>query len=294
MHRDRRSTPQGNEVKLRGSETVTGATQGSPPPKLYRYYSVAKAESLLKHGKVFFPVPADFNDPFDCRFNFLFKASRVKRLRYARELVRRKGADLPKHERKRRERRGVSIRSYELTQQMFLEDMSTRVGILSFAERYDNLLMWSHYADSHKGLCIEFDRTSEPLRSSAVRVQYSQDYPEADFFRIAEARERGGSDAEAVFRDFVNKVYFTKSPDWQYEAEWRVADPTHGRGVRSFPPEAIIRVFLGCRLKIEDRDRVLQWVESGPTNPRLVQARTSKKAFELDFEELRLRANSGS
>jgi hypothetical protein len=273
-------------VKACESETVTDATQGSPPPKLYRYYSVANVESLLKYGKVFFPVPADFNDPFDCRFNFFFKASRVKRLRYARELAQEKGKDLPKHERKRRERMGVSIRSYELTQPRFLDHMSTRVGILSFAERYDNLLMWSHYADSHKGLCIEFDWTAEPLHTSALRVQYSHEYPEVDFFRVAEARERGGPDAEAVFRDFVNKAYFTKSPDWQYEAEWRVADPIKGRGVRPFPPEAITRIFLGCRLKPEDRERVLQWVESGPTNPHLLQARASKKAFELDFEEM--------
>jgi DUF2971 family protein len=272
-------------VKPRTSEPVTDATQGSPPPKLYRYYSVAKVESLLTHGKIFFPVPADFNDPFDCRFNFLFKASRVKRLRYARELVRKKGRDLPKHERKRRERVGVSIRSYQSAQQRFLDHMSTRVGILSFAERYDNLLMWSHYADSHKGLCIEFDRTVEPLHSSAMRVQYSHDYPEVDFFRVEEARERGGPDAESVFKDFANKAYFTKSPDWQYEAEWRVADPLRGRGMRQFPPEAITRVFLGCRLKIEDRERVLQWVESGPTNPHLFQARANEKAFELDFEE---------
>jgi len=273
-------------VKPSTSEPAREASHGSPPPKLYRYYSVSKVESLLTQGKVFFPVPADFNDPFDCRSNFLFKASRVKRLRYARELAREKGKDLPKHERKRIERMGVSIRSYELAQQRFLDRISTRVGVLSLAERHDSLLMWSHYADSHKGLCIEFDRTAEPLHSSAMPVQYSHDYPKVDFFRVDEVIARGGPDTALVFRDFVNKVYLTKSVDWQYEAEWRVVDPIRGRGMRPFPPEAITQVFLGCRLKLEDRERVLQWVESGPTNPHLVQARANERAFELDFEEL--------
>ena len=30
-------------------------------------------------------------------------------------------------------------------------------GIISFTESYNNLLMWSHYADEHKGIVIEFD-----------------------------------------------------------------------------------------------------------------------------------------
>ncbi|EPJ44297.1 MAG: hypothetical protein OFPII_35920 [Osedax symbiont Rs1] len=30
-------------------------------------------------------------------------------------------------------------------------------GILSMTERIDNLLMWSHYADSHTGFVIGFD-----------------------------------------------------------------------------------------------------------------------------------------
>ncbi len=31
------------------------------------------------------------------------------------------------------------------------------LGVICFSERSDSLLMWSHYADNHNGICIEFD-----------------------------------------------------------------------------------------------------------------------------------------
>jgi hypothetical protein len=31
------------------------------------------------------------------------------------------------------------------------------VGIYCVSTNYDDVLMWSHYADSHKGICLEFD-----------------------------------------------------------------------------------------------------------------------------------------
>jgi hypothetical protein len=59
----------------------------SEPIYLYRYFAKQWAESLLLKGKMFFPCPADFNDPFDCRAQVTFD-SRTKRQRYARELAR--------------------------------------------------------------------------------------------------------------------------------------------------------------------------------------------------------------
>jgi len=51
-------------------------------------------------------------------------------------------------------------------------------------------LMWSHYADNHRGICLEFD-TTNPLFSDALEVAYRSEYPRwvphemeqtADFF----------------------------------------------------------------------------------------------------------------
>ncbi len=35
-----------------------------------------------------------------------------------------------------------------------------KLGILSLASSNNNLLMWSHYASEHKGMCLGFERNS--------------------------------------------------------------------------------------------------------------------------------------
>ena len=40
----------------------------------------------------------------------------------------------------------------------------------------NNILMWSHYADNHKGICLEFD-TSIRLFGTAREVDYRETYP---------------------------------------------------------------------------------------------------------------------
>ena len=39
-----------------------------------------------------------------------------------------------------------------------------------------NLLMWSHYADSHRGICLEFS-LSNKIFCGALKCEYSATYP---------------------------------------------------------------------------------------------------------------------
>lgn len=86
-------------------------------------------------------------------------------------------------------------------------------GIISFTESYNNLLMWSHYADEHKGIVVEFDyhilnthfNKVIGLSSSLERVLYN--------------RERH----EILPHATSPKInLLTKSDDWIYEKEHRV------------------------------------------------------------------------
>ena len=45
-----------------------------------------------------------------------------------------------------------------------------------FSKRNDSILMWSHYADSHKGVCFEFDYESPYFYD----VLYENKIPEFD------------------------------------------------------------------------------------------------------------------
>ncbi len=51
------------------------------------------------------------------------------------------------------------------------------IGVICFSSNYDNILMWSHYANNHKGICIEFD-----LNDSFFHGKYKDVPSELDLF----------------------------------------------------------------------------------------------------------------
>lgn len=86
-------------------------------------------------------------------------------------------------------------------------------GIISFTESYNNLLMWSHYADEHKGIVVEFDYHALKthfnkilgLSNSIERVLYNRERHEVLPCTTSPKRN-----------------LLTKSDDWIYEKEHRV------------------------------------------------------------------------
>jgi len=43
-------------------------------------------------------------------------------------------------------------------------DISETRGLLCFSRSWNNILMWSHYGDRHKGICLGFDVPDEKMR----------------------------------------------------------------------------------------------------------------------------------
>ena len=104
-------------------------------------------------------------------------------------------------------------------------------GVATFSTTPYEILMWSHYADHHKGFCIEFERNStNMLRGDGGKtVNYQDRRPiidGLDFFR----------DPEGV----LNDILYTKAPCWCYEFEWRLVyfSETPGSLVREKPMDA--------------------------------------------------------
>lgn len=270
----------------------------SSPGYLYRYFSKQWAESLLLKGKMFFPCVADFNDPFDCCAQVTF-ASRAKRKRYARKLISERLAHLPKHERKKVAKKAEKAQAYKIAHERFLKQLHEEVGVLCFSEKCDDILMWSHYAKSHTGLCVEFSRSR--YLTFALRVQYVEEYPTLDFFKAMDDMQQPFS---AQARSVVDRIYLSKAIDWKYEKEWRLPafvgpynrQPSEdvpsdllygGKGLHDFPTNLITRVFLGCRMMDPDKEEVMEWIRRGPAKPKIYEARANEGSYTLDMLELR-------
>jgi uncharacterized protein YukE len=107
--------------------------------------------------------------------------------------------------------------------------MDSAVGVLSLTEKLDHPLMWSHYANNHSGLVLAFDEINEFFRSprrgqpydagGARRVKYSSERPKFDPL-IDVSLIDNLTDEDAI--SFFDKMFFTKSKEWEYEEEWRM------------------------------------------------------------------------
>src|SRR5438477_4992628 len=134
------------------------------PEFLYRYRSMASAraredvERVLAHGQIRFSSPSWFNDPFDCQVQPSLDASDTDKQKWLGSFVERKFPHLDSAERRQKVEEiwphRDAMASGALTE-MF-EKHIPRDGVLSLSEIPDDILMWSHYADGHRGICLKF------------------------------------------------------------------------------------------------------------------------------------------
>ena len=87
-------------------------------------------------------------------------------------------------------------------------------GIISLTETKDNLLMWSHYAQQHTGMVVEFDIKHDFFTSKFVN---DNDPNIGKVNRVLYRKERLNK-----LGDSLMEPYFHKSDEWSYEKEHRL------------------------------------------------------------------------
>jgi hypothetical protein len=149
------------------------------------------------------------------------------------------------------------------------EQVGRKVGVLSLTELPDNLLMWAHYAESHKGFVVGFDaehpyfdarKHPDDMIRHLAPVVYTVDRPAAVLLNPSVAEQEHA-------QRFASSFFLTKSVDWQYEREWRMLRSVDEASDRfdvngeevclfAFPPDAITDVIVGCRMPNDGRARL--------------------------------------
>ncbi len=110
----------------------------------------------------------------------------------------------------------------------FLKDFLSKLTVTCFsASGWDNQLMWSHYANSYSGICVEYDFSKMnkfigfmyPVKYSSVRPTVSiKDFGLTDLKKD----ENGKYLTEEVNISAIFSYLLTKNKCWSYEQEWRI------------------------------------------------------------------------
>lgn len=246
-----------------------GVAKGQIPQYIYRYRPIDEFfDDIFIKNSLWLSNPLDFNDPFDCRI-LIDTKNTVDEIRsyFVKQNVPIKIA----HElaKKTLEKPQGFNKSINKT----LEGIISSSGICCFSQVYDNILMWSHYTDSHKGVCLKYDITKDSdFFVTPVVVNYQKKYEQLNY--ITEQDK------------IVDKLISAKSLDWEYEKEIRIIKPTSS-GLIKFKKEALIEVLFGCKTEDKEIKRIKKLLgDNGYLNVKFKKAQLRNVEYGLNFKAI--------
>ncbi len=175
--------------------------------------------------------------------------------------------------------------------QLYLEEyisntIKRRFGTISFSKNCNSILMWSHYADSHKGFVIVFNREAltnqYDILNSIIDVEY-KGVPEIE----VNAKDLSIKDDKTLFK--------YKLPSWEKEDEVRIIKDYYLKKgyendlsrLMKFPIKSIVGVIYGSRISPENMltiDHLLCHI--GLENLESYYAKKSDNKDEIIFEDI--------
>lgn len=202
-------------------------------------------EDILVKNKIYYSRPKYFNDPFE------FDGVILKISQYDQD---RKSA----------------------------YDLLHRLGYISFSKHNDRILMWSHYADAHRGVCLRFKCVDDPFYSEngagrVVDVNYGDDIIEKNILR----------DSNSAFSKMSRKARC-----WSYENEFRTfkvpssVKADDASGSHNFNSKLVDAVYFGLKTGKEEIQKVKAIVESAKHKIELYQAAKNRTHLKIDFVKI--------
>jgi hypothetical protein len=212
----------------------------------YKFNTAEAALKILESGRLWATDPMDFNDPFEILPGF--DESRRKIARESRDEFGRidDGPDIGTiSEAASRDYPGMPG-LIEECHELFFRKISEQIRVICFSQKPNDILMWSHYGDSHKGIAIGFDVTKGSFprgrHTAGLPVSYvakgeRPKFPEhAYYFEALRQRQSAHLPEGEVMHNGVvipsshldNEVYAAadqvlkhKHECWKYESEIR-------------------------------------------------------------------------
>lgn len=168
-------------------------------------------------------------------------------------------------------------------------------SIACFSERVESILMWSHYADSHKGFALEYN--FRPILENPIKnvglfpVIYEEKrldislYVVWAFLLIMGVRINNPDMSSSI------KSALVKSVDWAYEREWRMID-TSARDFFDERASAIpykpCAIYYGKNMSIEDKRTLHEIAQEKGIKEYEMYIDYSSPVYEMRFRPVSL------
>lgn len=261
--------------------------------KYSKYHHYGKR--ILFNNELFASSPANFNDPFDVAMPFHYDPSTYtlerfteKYLKKCEEIgrnIHKSKEDLMYEATDRYNMSKYNPSEYWNESKNTITEMDAKFyGIVSLSKEFKNILMWSHYTDSHKGYCLGFD-TQLILETLCIDYQkfgftfspvtYVDKYPLLNF------------DDKNWKKNAVLRIC-SKNRCWSYENEYRIILKNNSDHSIIYPKEALKFIYLGCKMPENHKKEIIDYVNNNKLNTSIYQMEMSPLEFRLDFKEIKL------
>jgi hypothetical protein len=291
----------------------------------YKYVSAESAKLVLSNNSFKGGCPLHFNDPFDVQGGLHFDfdplkfgdyvVDRIESLVEAKEepvfieatpfskaikFIRSKKAThgYPKEELRRITQPLIASLGVHL--EIARKDIAQeklrivrRTRILCLCENYKSVLMWSHYADHHRGVVFKLKVAETPAEDDPLWLVEKVEYvPKAAPLMTKDQAidQILGLRPYDVITMYAKNMTKIKFDAWAYEKEWRlwtVADEGDDEDLFiKFNPNKFEAIYFGCNCSEPNRLEIMAMGRKANNSIRFYQAKKHKYEYELEFEEI--------
>ncbi len=192
-----------------------------------------------------------------------------------------------------------NIKSFVLVLNKTISQFFNNSSVLCFSESCTEFLMWSHYASSHTGICLEFEVEQDEnkfmfpmtiykpeynsqeivFRREVKKVSYPKELKnlsiynflhvlnnkeDIDLVNLSKARWHG-------YADEIESAFLQKLSPWVDENEWRIVDVEFKK---SYPEEKILSyfnnltgIYFGAKSSHQTQKRIKEIFQSKKSKP---------------------------
>lgn len=266
------------------------------PNSLFKYTSMKHVKSILLDDLMYLPRVYELNDPYEGEL--LYDSEKIKKT-YRKQNLEYLKSELLKND----SFRAMDSETLDLILETIIdarapnsieqlkEYIEDGVSVLCFSKTNKINSLWAHYADNHRGICIEYN-----IQKS--NIQFIKDYCfKIEYVELSDAT----NEIKNYFVDnyvdlnLMIKPLLKKSKDWSYEEEWRIILHDHFLSqnhnnyysnkhyMRFIKPEA---VYMG--FEISDNDKKLVKDICKIRDIDLFKAKKDSNNYKFDFEKIDL------
>jgi hypothetical protein len=159
-------------------------------------------------------------------------------------------------------------------------------GVVCFSENPSDMLMWSHYTNGHRGVCLEFDSEERPIKG----------WKQFQYLRVRYVEDRRTNVFEVGLDVAYYQLLTSKGPDWAYEKEHRLIT-IKGPGFQHGSLQSVTGIILGERIRdnaVDLRQRLYAALANHQRRRRSLRALSVWRAEKVPGRfQLRLKRVSG-